>query len=103
NHIRPTLNDFGEPGLSRLCLFDLVTCFFQCDPQQPADLLFTVDDEGAPKFHAVASILSTLVTRTGNLMVKRAPPPSRFSTVSLPPWASINPRAIDKPSQRRPG
>jgi hypothetical protein len=28
NHIGPTLNDFGEPGLSRLCFFDLVTCFF---------------------------------------------------------------------------
>jgi hypothetical protein len=41
------VNNFCESGLSRLGFIDLMICSFKGKAEQPADLLFVIDDQRA--------------------------------------------------------
>src|SRR4051812_4720349 len=103
NHVGSPTNDLGQAGLPCFGFVNLMIRSLECEPKQSTNLFFVVDDQrGTTGFHALASNALSSVTRTGRLMVKRAPPPSRFSAVILPPCASTKPRAMASPRPRPP-
>ena len=63
--------------------------------QRAQELRLVVDDEDPLTAHAAASTGSST---TGNASTNDAPCPSRDSSQRRPPFASVKPRAIAKPS-----
>src|SRR5436190_5600779 len=103
DHVGSAMNDFVETALSGFSFVNLMVGAFEREPEQAANLFFVIDDQRRPsRFHQFASNVFSSVTRTRTSMTNRAPPPSRFSAVSLPPCASTNPRAIASPKPSPP-
>ena len=104
NDIRPAVGDLGKTGRAGFRFEDVMIGAFKGEAKKTTDLYFVVDNQGGSfRFHAFDQIVLGSRTGTGRMMVKRAPPPSRFSAVSVPPWASTKPRAIERPRPSPPG